>query len=296
MLQCAFLHADLDEEIYIRMPEGMDSHNEKGERICLKLLKSIYGLKQSGRQWSIMITEWLLKFGFIQSNVDSCIYIYREKGEVVCIINLYVDDIFTGSNNGFLTRLLSEMEKTFDIKNDGDVKDALGMEITQLAKGSLKISMGNYIEQVLERHSMQDCNSTKVPMDPGFEMHNKDALELTKEEKLNLERTPYINLVGELLWLARCCRPDIYLAVCVLARYSSAFSRRHWNALKHILKYLKGTKDYGLVYTTSKMDISSVLIGYTDSDHAGDKNNRLSTSGGCVFFDKNLISWLSRKQ
>ena len=294
-VETAYLYSDLDEEIYIRIPEGMDDRDDDGNKMCWKLKKGLYGLKQSGFLWYRLISGWLRDFGFEQSVVDSCIYVYR-NGDVTCLISTYVDDLFISCNCAdFKADLIAKLREKFSITESTSFDDALGIQLDHKLDG-FKLHMTNYITAMLERHGMSQCHSTALPMDPGFEIHSKDA-PTTDDEKAEMEKLPYAKLIGELLWLSRCCRPDITFAVSILARFTHCYSRRHFNALKHIMKYLKGTIDYGLIYTKSDdFDVQNSLIAYTDSDYAGSKADRYSTSGGILYLANCPISWRTKKQ
>ncbi|CAG7821978.1 unnamed protein product, partial [Allacma fusca] len=104
---------------------------------------------------------------------------------------------------------------------------------------------------------------------------------------------PYRQLVGSLIFLAKCTRPDISFAVSKLSQFLNSYDKDHWKAAKQVLRYLKGTSNLGIRYNPGR---TLKLTGYSDSDYAGDKTERKSTSGQVFFLGKQLISWTSRKQ
>ena len=293
-VETAFLNAELKETIYVQIPEGMSDVDEDGNKVCWRLLKALYGLKQAGREWYLLISTWLTDYGFQQSIVDPCLFIYKKAG-VICIVDLYVDDVLGSCNSeAFRQTFIKDLRKRFAINDLGRITDALGMHLSY-GVDSITISQEKYIDEVLVRHSMDECNPSSLPLDPGFQIHNFDSPK-TEEEKAKLAKYPYAKLIGELLWICRCCRPDLAFAVGVFSRYTSCFSLRHFKALKNVLRYLKGTKSLGITLRKSNLPLDNVLSCYSDSDFAGDRSDRLSCSGNIVFWGSSPISWSSKKQ
>ena len=294
-VETAYLYSKIDKELYIHIPEGMDSMDEHGNKLCWKLKKGIYGLKQSGALWYAVISKWLTDYGFEQSPIDACLYIYKVEG-TTCIMNTYVDDLFVGCNDSaFKAKLLADLRKDFNITESDAIDDAIGIQVTKTENG-IKLHLTDYIENMLRRHNMDGCHSTSLPMDPGFEI-SQDPPPTSEEERVALSKLPYASIIGELLWICRCCRPDIMFAVAILSRFTSCYSRRHFNALKHVLRYLRGTTSMGLEYAVSEaLDLNNCLISYSDSDYAASKDDRKSTSGGIVYLGNCPISWSTRKQ
>lgn len=161
----------------------------------------------------------------------------------------------------------------------------LGIEVSQ-NEDCITLKQSTYANKVLEKAGMQDCNPCKFPMEP--------RLELTKDENGEpVDSTTYKSIVGGLRYLTH-TRPDISYAVGLVSRFMERPTKQHLQAVKHILRYIRGTTDYGLVYTRGNEEM--ILTGYTDSDMAKDVIDRRSTTGITFYLNDNLITWAFQKQ
>ena len=272
-VKTAFLNGDLEEEIYMSQPDG---YAQKGQehKVC-KLLKSIYGLKQASRSWNLKFDETIKSYGFQQSIDEACVYKLIKEKSVVFLV-LYVDDILLIGNN---VKILSDVKKwlaeQFQMKDLGNASYVLGIQIIRdRNKRQLALSQASYIDKIIERFSMQNSKKGLMPTRHGINL-SKLQCPKTPQEEENMRRVPYASAVGSLMYAMLCTRPDICYAVGVVSRFQSTPGPEHWIAVKHILKYLRRTRDYMLVYSGGNLD----LLGYTDSDFQGDKDSRKSTSG-----------------
>jgi len=160
----AFLHGDLTEEIYMRQPEGFVTKGKEAE-VC-RLRKAMYGLKQGSRAWNQRLNSIIQQIGFTQSKVDQCVYIYT-KGDKKIIIAVYVDDLLIFSNNKNLKEITkSKLMEQFKMKDLGEVKQCLGLRITRdRDAGKIWIDQSAYIEDIINRFNMQNCNEASTPLD-----------------------------------------------------------------------------------------------------------------------------------
>ena len=295
-ISTAFLYADLTEEIYVSMPDGLKEYAPDGQEYVWRLKKSLYGLKQAPREWHSLISKWLVEYGFQPSPVDSGIYTYRKNG-IFCIIGLYVDDIIGGSTSPeFIAGLYSSLSARFDITRSEKVNSILGIELDHKENGAILLHQTKYIEDLLAEHGMSDCMPKHVPMDPEFEISSHDC-PATPGEKRDMasKAETYQSLIGALLWISRCCHPEISAAVTILCRYTHNPSQRHLNAAMHVLQYLKHAKGYGLLYKKAS-NPTYQLHAFVDANWAGDLDTRHSTSGLVSVFCGCVISWVSQKQ
>ena len=282
----AYLNGDIDADIYMVQPEGYVDPNHPN-KVC-KLLKSLYGLKQSARCWNKKIDNYLKSEGYTPSSADPCIYVRSKEGKIV-ILALYVDDNVIMSNS----KKLLEAEKTklsqrFDMEDRGEINYLLGMSVKRdRQKQTLKIDQKLYIQQVLERFGMQDCKPVSTPIESGRKFQK------TQEDETAVDTKRYQELIGSLVYASVSTRPDISEAVGKLSQHMSRPNNEHWVGAKRVLRYLKGTAGFGLVYTKSD---HSQLRGYSDSDWAGCTDTRRSTSGYLFMIGNNVISWASKKQ
>lgn len=282
-IKTAFLYGELNEELYMSPPEGLNC--EKG--LVCKLKKSLYGLKQSPRCWNNKFNSFLTNFGFVQSNADKCIYKGELDGIKVLLI-LYVDDgIIMSTNMCVINKVLFELQKNFEI-TISKVKYFVGLEITQNKNdGSIFISQENYIKNVVNRFGLEDANPVSTPGDPHVNLSVDNGPVLKEGE------VPYRQCVGSLMFAAIVSRVDIAHSVGVVSRYLNNPTNARWNAVKRILKYLLGTANHGITY---KRQVHLDLIGFSDSDYASDCKTRHSTTGYVFKICGGPITWTSKKQ
>ena len=206
---------------------------------------------------------------------------------------LYVDDILLiGNDVGVMSSVKIWLSSQFDMNDLGEANFILGIKLRGDCKNKmLGITQARYIDKVLERFSMQNSKKGLLPFRHGVPLSD-DQMPKTQEEENMMRQVPYASAVGSLMYAMLCTRPDICYSVGMVSRYQSNSGPKHWQAVKHILKYLQRTRDYMLVYRCEDL----ILIGYTDSDLKSDLDSRKSTSG-CVFtLGGGAISWRSVKQ
>lgn len=274
-VKTAFLNGELKEEIYMRLPK-----DEQGKSRLCKLNRCIYGLKQASRNWNIRFDKTLMSLGFHKLLTDTCVY----KSETIIIV-LYVDDILIFCDNICNINMIKDsLTKSFKMKDLGEVKQFLGLDIVR-NEGLMKISQKSYIEKLLFAYGMQNSKCVDTPM-VSTTKWVRDQGSLTKE--------PYKALLGSLQYLALLSRPDICFAINLLSQFQSDPREAHWNGLKRVLRYLKGTSSLGLTYRRSHH--VEPLTGFADADFANGLDDRRSTSG-CLFkVYGNTVSWGSKKQ
>jgi hypothetical protein len=285
------LNGDFVEDVYMVQPEGFVEAGK--ENLVCKLKKSIYGLKQASRQWYLKFDQVVTSFGFNENASDQCIYL-KTSGSNFIILVLYVDDILLASSCINLlneTRLM--LSSHFDMKDLGDASVVLGIQIFRdRSRGILGLSQKGYIEKILKRFNMHSCSPCTTPVQKGDKLSNSLCPQNDKEI-VEMEKVPYASAVGSLMYAQVCTRPDIAFAVNALGRYLSNPGLGHWKAVKKVLRYLQGTKDYMLTYKKSDQ---LEVIGYSDSDFAGCPDDRKSTSGLIFMMAGGAISWKSVKQ
>ncbi|RVX15691.1 Retrovirus-related Pol polyprotein from transposon TNT 1-94 [Vitis vinifera] len=218
-VKTTFLNGELDEEVYMKQPEGFPSSD--GEQLFCKLKKSIYGLKQASRQWYLKFHNIISSFGFVENVMDQCIYL-KVSGSKVCFLVLYVDDILLATNDkGLLHEVKQFLSKNFDMKDMGEASYVIGIKIHRdRFKGILGLSQETYINKVLERFRMKNCSPSVSPIVKGdrFNLNQCPKNDLEMEQMKNI---PYAYAVGSLMYAQVCTRPDIAFAVGMLGRYQS---------------------------------------------------------------------------
>lgn len=203
----------------------------------------------------------------------------RQEKEDVLIIGVYVDDILvTGSCVSSIEAFKKQMSNFFEMSDLGKLAYYLGIEVEQ-GDGFIELKQTGYAKKLLKQAGLEDCNPTKFPMDPKEQ--------LTKDEGgKQVDATQYRSLVGGLRYLVH-TRPDIAFAVGIVSRFMERPTILHMNAIKRIIRYIRGTLEVGLVY--SKKNGNNILTGYSDSDLAGDIEDRRSTGGMVFYLNESLI-------
>lgn len=290
-VKTAFLHGDLKEEIYMHQPEGFEVKGK--EHMVCKLKKSLYGLKQAPRQWYKKFDSFMRNHKFKRTASDHCAYVQRFPNGNFIILLLYVDDMLVvGQDANMIRKLKEDLSKFFDMKDLGPAKQILGMKIVRdRTTRRLWLSQQGYIERVLKRFNMDDAKPVSIPLAGHFKL-DKKMCPSTDKEKKDMEEVPYSSAVGSLMYALVCTRPDIAHAVGVVSRYLSNPGRKHWEAVKWILRYLKGTSGLCLKYGHGE----PVLEGFTDADMAGHPDGMKSTSGMLFTFAGGAVAWQSKLQ
>lgn len=289
-VKSAYLHGKLQETIYMEQPEGYAQPGK--EHLVLKLNKSLYGLKQAGRTWNEEIDRALCNHGFQSLDADRCLYIRRVASSLI-IISLYVDDLLLASDS--LTELSlfkRQLAAKFEMQDLGEASFVLGIEIKRdRATRTLSISQGAYTRTLLQRHQMAECNKAPTPLVESVKLCGWDG-QATPEETRQ-----YQTLIGGIMWAAIITRPDLAYAASRLSQYASNPSEQHIRAARHVLRYMRGTPDRGIVYRgTGPKNEPPTLVGYCDSDWAQDLDTRRSTTGYCFLLCRAVVSWQSKRQ
>jgi hypothetical protein len=265
----AFLHGQLDDvDIYINPPARYPCP----VGWVLKLLRAIYGLHQAPVKFKQEVIVWFKANAYTPANEAQTIWIKRDKNRVL-IHAIYADDFLHFSNDKVMYQdFQKQFKKRFEVKT-GSVGVYLGNQIkVDDAKLTVELNQSDYIDELLERFEMTDCTEASTPLVNRLSAQDSGAkLSASEHER-------YRNMVGSLLYLACWSRPDISLAVSELSRFVSCPGEKHMIAVKHLLRYLKGSRELGLKYSkpgnSGPMDRSNKLWGFVDSDWAGCPDSR----------------------
>ncbi|KAM1977528.1 hypothetical protein ACFX16_014315 [Malus domestica] len=263
-------------------PSGYEikRHEDK----VLKLKKALYGLKQAPRAWNSHIYKYFQDNNFIKCHHEHALYV-KIKDEDILIVCLYVDDlIFTGSNPSMFEEFKRVMTKEFEMTTIGLMAYYLGIEVKQNEE-CIFISQESYTKEILKKFKMDDCKPISTPVECGVKLTKHD-----KEEKV--DPTFFKSLVGSLRYLTY-TRPDILYVVGLVSRYMENPTTTHLKTAKRILRYLKGTVNFGLFYSSS---YNYKLAGSSDSDWTGDSGDRKNTTGFVFFMGDTAFTWMSKKQ
>lgn len=209
----AYLNGELKEEIYMKQPEGFSD----GTSRVLRLHKTLYGLKQSGRVWNETLDKQFKKIGFQRLLSDRCVYVRCTDSDII-IVAVHVDDMsIYASNRELITRTEDELESAFEITRLGDAKQLLGMEIRRnREQRETTITQTNYINKILAQHGMEACNPAASPMDPNVKLQK-----LPPDQSYPEIKAVYQSMVGGLMYAAISTRPDIAYAVQTLSQFNT---------------------------------------------------------------------------
>ena len=287
----AFLYGELEEnvDIYIEPPARYPCP----EGQVLKLNRAIYGLHQAPVRFKKELNEWFMSQKYTTANDAQTVWFKRGIGNLIIIHLLYTDDFlhFTNCKSLFLD-FQRKFKDRFDTKT-GNLDSYLGTRIIQdRSKLSIEFNQSEYIEELLDRYKMADCTSVGTPIIQRFSIDDT-SMKLTVEDQ-----ALYRNMIGSILYLSCWSRPDIAYAVSELSRFVSSPTHNHLVGAKHLLRYLKGSKDLSLHFSapTDHRIQPHILWGYVDSDWAGCPDTRKSTSGYVLMLNGAAIAWKSKRQ
>ncbi|CAL1377514.1 unnamed protein product [Linum trigynum] len=279
----AFLHGDLVEVVYMKLPLGLEVPSGSNQRMTCRLKKSLYGLKQASRQWFAKLTSFLLRFGFSQSASDYSPFTKWTHGKITVVL-VYVDDIILGGDSKKdIEQVKLALSKEFKIKLLGPLKYFLGLEVSRTSSG-LDVCQRKYCLELSNDTGYMESKGCKTPIDT--------KVKLTSKGTLLEDAEGYKRLVGRLHYLT-ITRPDIAFVVQQLCQYQKAPCQEHMQAAFRVLSYLKSSPDHG-IYFDSEAELK--MTGYCDSDWASCPDTRRSITGYCTMLGTSLITWKTKKQ
>jgi hypothetical protein len=280
-VKTTFLNGAIEEEVYIEQPQGFEVHSR--DTHVSRLKKALYGLKQAPRAWYARIDNYLIRLGFSKSHADPNLY-YKVVNNAPMILLLYVDNLFLTGAECLITQCKKELASKFDMKDLGLMHYYLGLVVCQ-KRGKVFVGQGMYAMKIFQKFGTVDCKSMTTPM-------TTDIRKVKDSDSDLVNPSLYRQLIGSLMYLVN-TRPDICFVVNTLSQFQVEPRHEHWIVAKHVLRYICGTLNYGLRYTSSS-DIQ--LHRFTNSDSTGSAEDKRSTSWMCFSLGSTMISWASRKQ
>jgi hypothetical protein len=281
-VKSAFLNGELKEEVYVTRPPGFEKKGQD-DRVY-RLSKALYGLRQAPRAWNIKLDSPLKKIGFCQSPLEHGLYA-RGKGAARILVGVYVDDLIVmGNSNSEINTFKKQMKAKFSMSDLGPLSFYLGNEVHQ-KKGKITLSQGAYAISIVDKAGLAGCNPCATPMEPRLKL-SKDSLAPM------VDQTKYRSLIGSLRYLVN-TRPGLAFSVSYVSRFLERPIEDHLAAIKRIVRYVARTVHLGCQYGRNE---NWKLVGYSDSDLAGDVDSSKSTTGVAYLLGENLISWQSQKQ
>lgn len=284
----AYLNAPLEEDLYVELPLGYKAKME-GD-VVLKLKKSLYGLKQSGRNWRKMIHKWMTDYGFVASLKDPCLYVLKHEGGAVQV-GIYVDDLIICDDSDDPTvcnKFMDDIRSEFKMTITDDIDSYLSAKLERTEEGII-VSVAKSVSELLEAQGMTNAAPMRTPMAEHLVLVPAPENELLSDEMATVFRS----IVGSLMHIQQ-FRPDIGYATGCLTHFMSKPGAAHLVAAKRVLRYLAGTVQLGLLFRKGS---NMTLTAYVDSDYATDESDkRKSVTGFVTQFGKATISAHREKQ
>ncbi|GJY04682.1 putative ribonuclease H-like domain-containing protein [Tanacetum coccineum] len=281
-VKSVFLYGTIEEEVYVHQPPGFVDPALLNK--VYKVIKALYGLHQAPRAWYETLSSFLMENGFRRGTIDKTLFIKKKKSDIM-LVQVYVDDIIFGSTKKSMCIEFEEcMHKIFQMSSMGELTFFLGLQVKQ-QPDRIFISQDKYVANILKKFDFLSTRTATTPI--------KSNKPLVKDEDgVDVYVHVYRSMIGSLMYLTA-SRPDIIFAVCACARFQVTPKASHLNAVKRIFRYLKYQPKLGLWYLR---DSPFELEAYSDSDYEGASLDRKSTTGGCQFLGRRLISWQCKKQ
>ncbi|GJZ86910.1 putative ribonuclease H-like domain-containing protein [Tanacetum coccineum] len=281
-VKSAFLYGEIEEEVYVTQPKGFE--DPYFPKHVYRVVKALYGLHQAPRAWYARLSAFLLQHNYRRGTIDKTLFIKKDSRDII-LVQVYVDDIIFGSTNkAWCAEFEVLMKGEFEMSAMGEMTFFLGLQVKQLPDGTF-ISQDRYVKDMLTKFDMESVRTATTPYEAA-----KTKLKDETDPPVNVHL--YRSMIGSLMYLTA-SRPDIMFAVSACSRHQVTPLTSHLNAVKKIFKYLKGQPKLGLWYPK---DSPFQLEAYSDSDYAGSHGDRKSTTGGCQFLGRRLISWQCKKQ
>ncbi|GJT23990.1 putative ribonuclease H-like domain-containing protein [Tanacetum coccineum] len=257
-VKSAFLYGKIEEEVYVTQPKGFV--DPKHPKKVYKVVKALYGLHQAPRAWYATLSTFLLKNGYRRGTIYKTLFIKKDSKDII-LVQVYVDDIIFGSTKkAWCDEFEDLMQSEFEMSSMGELTFFLGLQVEQRTDG-IFISQDKYVAEILRKFDLESVKTATTPYEP-----QKPKDKNGPDDDVNVHL--YRSMIGSLIL-------------------------SNLLAVKRIFKYLKGQPKLGLWYPR---DSPFELEAYTDSDYAGNHNDRKSTTGGCQFLGRRLISWQCKKQ
>jgi len=253
----AYLNAGLKEALFMKLPNGY--RGPKNHHMFWRLKKAIYGTRQAARSWNTLLASVIKEYGLQQSLTDPCLfYMLDDNNDIVLLTALFVDDqLVAYRDEKVWDDFIAFLEARFTLKYNKKSEWCLGCKLEYDSEGIL-IHNERMVLDTIEKFGMEDAKPVSTPADPSVTLSKEQCPMPGSAEEREMESVPYRQLLGTLSYIAFSTRPDITWIVNVLSRYAHNPGRAHWQAAKRVLRYLKGTSDYGIKFKyddTAKLEV-----------------------------------------
>ncbi|OWZ07262.1 LOW QUALITY PROTEIN: reverse transcriptase [Phytophthora megakarya] len=288
-IETAFQNGVLEEEVYMQLPQGLKVPGQEG--LVCRLQKSIYGLKQAPRAWHKALVQYLTTAGFEALQCEACIFV-RSTGIKTQIVDIYGDDlVLIAKTKGEVAEMKAGIQKAFRGKDmGGPVSYIVGIKVVRdRAQRKLWINQQLSADNIVNRFNMQHAFATKVPSIPEKKLRKVNGVDATGDVMSDMATKPFrqaSDVSDERV------EAELAFSIQDVSLFLNAYAKPHWEAVKQIIKYVKGTTGHGLGFSGSDIRLSA----YSDSDYAAEEDERKSVSGYVTFIGNCAVTWSSRKQ
>ena len=289
-VKSAYLNAPMDKDVYMIPPQGVLKKGQEG-MVC-KILKALYGMKQSGRLWHKLLTKLMYELGFTRSKIDHSVF-YKFIEEINMVIAVATDDMaITSKRLEDIVKFKAELSKHVELSDKGELTWFLGFEVRRNRENRLiAINQRSYIEAMVEKFGLSDAKPVHTPMEVGAQ-YSKSQSPMSPKQEAAMRKVPYAEAIGSVLWPVMVSRPDGNCTVGILSQFIQNPGPAHWDGVKRLISYLGTTKDLWLVFGGKD---SVDPVGYCDADWAS-QPGRHSISGYSFHLGVGAITWSSKKQ
>jgi hypothetical protein len=278
------------------MRQAPGIQNNPGKVLHLK--KSLYGLKQSGCRWYEKLYEVLKKlFSLARCEVDHAVFFRRSRRKTIIFV-VHVDDLtIVMSGKVLMDEVKKKLRTELEVMDLGEIHWLLGIEIRRDRENrSIMLSQKSYIDSIIKCFGLEDAKPLASPMEPSAHLTNTQC-PATSREIGDMRDVPYREAVGSLMYAAIATRPNIAFTIGILSHFSTNPGCAHWEAVKRVFRYLKGTRELWLTFGNNTHDASHShdFIGYADADGSM-QEDRHTISGYAFLIDGGTVSWSSKRQ
>jgi hypothetical protein len=294
----AYLNSVNKYEVYTEQAPGFIRRGE--EHLVYRAHKTVYGMMAGAHDWEDELSSTYDALGYYQSRADPCVRHRVIDGRYTLNVT-YTDDVIGGSSSHEEeAQALGELESAYEIKKVEDDEEKgrfiLGMSMRRNKEtGTITLSQRPYLERILQRFGMADCNPKYTPLPVGVDLSLKDCAS-TDEDRHFMADKPYREVLGSIMWAQVASRPDLSFAVNLLARFQMNPGPEHWKGLMHVLAYIKATLDYKISYHRETQN-GIKPYGFVDADYAGDLLDTGRSTGAYIFMmSGGPVSWSSKRQ
>lgn len=286
----AFLYAELPEKdrILVRLPNVDGVKLASGQ--YARLNKSLYGLRQAPKLWYAHLSRVLRSIGMEEAQSTNCLF--KTKGSESVFVLVYVDDLLVVGSKTAVTKVKAQLARHFTTTDLGPCCHFLGIAVDRSDNG-IFLSQRPFTERIVELAGLTNAKPTPTPLLLSHPLYEKED-PLTDVDEAEMRHVPYRPVLGSLLYLATRTRPDIATAVSMLAKFQEAPAVRHWKAMKHVVRYLKGTPKMGILLP-KQGDVPKLQV-WSDADWARDQSKRRSRTGAVITINYGPIGWTSKLQ